>query len=241
MCSQPNIASTAFLIADPARANMLMALVAGRALPAGELAYAAGVTAQTASTHLAKLLDGGLVTVEAEGRHRYYRLSGAHVALVLENLAAIVPAGEVRRRPLGREAQNLRFARCCYDHLAGQVGVAVTQALQQRGFIVAAQDKRFDVTAAGLDWFGYIGLDVNQLRATRRVGRGIARQCLDWTERQHHLAGPLGVQFMSALCANSWMRRVNASRVVQVTPVGWAGLKAELGIEGRLGALTQEA
>src|SRR5580698_10392058 len=238
MCSQPNIASTAFLIADPARANMLMALVAGRALPAGELAYAAGVTAQTASTHLAKLLDGGLVTVEAEGRHRYYRLSGAHVALVLENLAAIVPAGEVRRRPLGRDAQNLRFARCCYDHLAGQVGVAVTQALQQRGFIVAAQDKRFDVTATGLDWFGHIGLDMNQLRATRR---GIARQCLDWTERQHHLAGPLGVQFMSALCTNGWMRRVNASRVVQVTPQGWVWLKEQLGIEGRLRGLAHDA
>ncbi|MGH8781692.1 ArsR/SmtB family transcription factor [Paraburkholderia sp.] len=236
MCPQPNIASTAFLIADPARANMLMALVAGRALPAGELAYAAGVTAQTASTHLAKLLDGGLVTVEIEGRHRYYRLSGPHVALVLENLAAIDPVAPVRRRPLGREAQNLRFARCCYDHLAGQVGVAIAQALQLRGFIVPAADKRFDVTPAGTAWFRQLGLDMDRLRGTRR---GLARQCLDWTEREHHLAGPLGVQFMSALCENGWMRRVSASRVVQVTPVGWAGLKAELGIEGRLGELTQ--
>lgn len=234
MCPQPNIASTAFLIADPARATMLMALVAGRALPAGELAFAAGVTAQTASTHLAKLLDGGLVTVEREGRHRYYRLSGPHVALVLENLAAIDPVAPVRSRPLGREAQHLRFARCCYDHLAGQMGVAVTQALQRRGFIVPAPDKRFDVTPAGTVWFRHQGLDMDGLRGTRR---GLARQCLDWTEREHHLAGPLGVQFMSTLCENGWMRRVSKSRAVQVTPAGWAGLKAELGIEGRLGEL----
>lgn len=232
---QPNIASTAFLIAEPARANILMALADGRALPAGELAYAAGVTAQTASTHLAKLLAGGLLAVETEGRHRYYRLSGSHVAQVLENLAAIHPVNDVRRKPLTPEARNLRFARCCYDHLAGEVGVAVTQALQQRGFIVAAADKQFEVTPAGIAWFGRVGLDLAAVRPTRR---GLARQCLDWTERQHHLAGPLGVQFMSLLCAEGWLRRAKASRVVQVTPKGWDALREHLGIEGRLGELS---
>ncbi|RFU48476.1 helix-turn-helix transcriptional regulator [Paraburkholderia sp. DHOC27] len=233
MCAQPNIASTAFLIADPARACMLMALVDGRALPAGELAYAAGVTAQTASTHLAKLLSGGLVAVEAQGRHRYYRLSGSNVALVLENLALITPVAPPRSRPLGGEAQTLRFARCCYDHLAGRLGVAMTQALEQRGLIVAAADKRFDVTPKGVAWFAQLGVDIAALQARR----GVARQCLDWTERQHHLAGPLGIQWMNLLCANGSLRRAKTTRAVQVTPAGWVWLKEHLGIEGRLGEL----
>lgn len=235
---QPNIASTAFLIADPARSKMLLALVDGRALPAGALAYAAGVTAQTASTHLARLLDGGLVAVETEGRHRYYRLSGPHVALVLENLASIVPpSGDIRRKPLSPQAQRLRFARCCYDHLAGQVGVAVTQALVSRGALVETEDKQFDVTPHGHQWFAGIGLDVSAVRPTRR---GLARQCLDWTERQHHLAGPLGVQFMAVMCGHGWLRREKSSRAVQITPSGWDALKEHLGIEGRLGTLSCE-
>ena len=118
----------------------------------------AGVTAQTASTHLAKLLAGGLVEVEAQGRHRYYRLGGSHVALLLENLASVTPLSRPRTRPLSGYAQKLRFARCCYDHLAGQLGVAMTQALERRGMIVAAADKQFEVTPDGIQWFGRMGL-----------------------------------------------------------------------------------
>ena len=228
MSPLPNVSATAFLIADPARAAMLAALLDGRALPAGELAYAAGVTAQTASAHLAKLLGGGLVSVEAEGRHRYYRLAGAHVAQALEQLAAIRPDAPVRRKALGPLARRLRYCRCCYDHLAGQVGVAVTRGLEARGYIVAAGDKQYAVTPAGVQWFGGIGIDVAALRPTRL---GLARQCLDWTERTHHLAGPLGVGLMSALCAAGWLRRGEDSRAVQVTPKGWAELKARLGVE----------
>jgi DNA-binding transcriptional ArsR family regulator len=228
MGPQPNIVSAAFLIADQARAAMLMSLLDGRARPAGELAYAAGVTAQTASSHLGKLLAGGLLVVETEGRHRYYRLAGAHVALVLENLASIGPMEAVRRRPLGREAQSLQFARCCYDHLAGRVGVAVAHGLQERGFLIAAADKQFELTPAGIAWFDRMGLDVARLKPSRR---GLARQCLDWTERQHHLAGPLGAAFMNLLCVNGWLRRSNSSRAVQVTPKGWAALKAQLGVD----------
>jgi DNA-binding transcriptional ArsR family regulator len=232
MTSRPNIAAAAHLIADPARASMLIALIDGRAWPAGELAYAAGVTPQTASTHLAKLLAGGLLSVETEGRHRYYRLAGPHVALAIETLSGIGPAEAVRRKPLTREARHLHFARSCYDHLAGRLGVAVTQALQDRRIIVAAADKQFDLTPAGRDWFAGQGLDTNQLQPTRR---GVARQCLDWTERQHHLAGPLGVQFLDLLCHRGWLRRSAADRTVQVTPQGWAGLKDQLGIEAGLG------
>ena len=233
MYPHPAVSSAAFLIADPTRAAMLMALADGRAQPAGELAYAAGVTAQTASSHLAKLLAGGLLLVETQGRHRYYRLAGSHVALVLENLASIAsfaPSGPVRRMPRSREARDLQFARCCYDHLAGGLGVAVTQALQDRAFIVATADKQFEVTHDGMAWFSAMGLDMAGLKPTRR---GLARQCLDWTERRHHLAGPLGVAFMTQLCAKGWLRRLKNSRAVQVTPKGWAGLKEQLGVDER--------
>lgn len=223
-----NIASVANLIADPTRAAMLMVLADGRARPAGELAFAAGVTAQTASGHLGKLLAGGLLSVETEGRHRYYRLAGTHIASALEHLATIGSAQAVRSKPLSREAQSLQFARCCYDHLAGRVGVAITHALQARGHLVALADKQFDVTPAGLVWFDQMGMNVGMLKPTRR---GLARQCLDWTERQYHLAGPLGVQFMALLCAKGWVRRHKGLRAVQVTPQGWAGLKGQLGID----------
>lgn len=227
MHAQPNLSATAFLIADAARATMLMALVDGRALPAGELAYAAGVTAQTASSHLAKLLDGGLLAVEKQGRHRYYRLANPQVAVALESLASIGTQRTVRRKSLGREAGKLRFARCCYDHLAGQAGVAITQHLMQRGFLFAAEDKRFDVTPAGHAWFGKLGLDIAAVKPGRH---GIARQCLDWSERQHHLAGPLGVGFLDLLCAKGWLRRADTSRAVQITQEGWVGLRDHLGL-----------
>lgn len=222
----PSVSSVAFLIADPTRSAMLIALMDGRALPAGELAYAAGITAQTASAHLSKMLHGGLLLCETEGRHRYYRLAGPDVAQALEHLAAI--SAPVRRKPLGRQAQELHKARCCYDHLAGQLGVAVAQAMVGRGFIIPSQEKQYEVTPVGWDWFEYMGVDVAACRPTRR---GLARQCLDWTERSHHLAGPLGVQFMAALCLQGWLRRSKASRLVQVTPQGWAGLKEQLGID----------
>jgi DNA-binding transcriptional ArsR family regulator len=228
MSPQPNIAVAAFLIADPARAAMLMSLLDGRARPAGELAFVAGVTPQTASSHLSKLLAGGLVMVETKGRHRYYRLAGSHVASALENLASIGVTEIMRRRPPGREAQRLQFARCCYDHLAGRIGVAVTHGMQARGFLLAADDKRFDVTAAGIQWFGRMGMDVAALKPNRR---GLAQQCLDWTEREYHLAGPLGMQFMSWLCANGWLRRADASRAIHVTQKGRIGLKEELGVD----------
>lgn len=228
MHANPALASTAFLMADPARAAMLMALLDGAARPAGELAYAAGVTAQTASTHLAKLREGGLLQVEAQGRHRYYRLAGPQVAAALESLAALTPAEPVRQRPRGKEAQDLRFARCCYDHLAGQLGVAVARGMQARGLMVAADGKQFTVTAAGQAWLTGLGMDTSGLKPGCQ---GQARQCLDWTEREHHLSGPLGVRLMRLLCDKGWLRRTKGSRAVQVTPAGWTGLRAELGVD----------
>jgi DNA-binding transcriptional ArsR family regulator len=227
MSDLPSFSSTAFLIADPARAIMLTALLDGRALPAGELAFASGITAQTASSHLAKMLDGGLLLVETEGRHRYFRLAGPHVAQALEHLGAIRPPETIRRKALTPEARRLRFCRCCYDHLAGQVGVATTQGMVARGYLVAAPDKQFDVTKAGAAWFATLGLDIAALKPARR---GLARQCLDWTERSHHLAGPLGVQLMATFCRLGWLRRDKRSRAVAVTPLGWTEFKRQLGV-----------
>jgi DNA-binding transcriptional ArsR family regulator len=223
-----NIASAAFLIADPTRAAMLVSLLDGQMRPAGELASAAGVTPQTASSHLSKLLAGGLLKVEVRGRHRYYRLGGSHIAFALETLAFVGVTEPARRKPASREAQSLAFARCCYDHLAGRIGVAITQGLLAREFLLVAADKRYEVTPTGADWFFGMGLDVTKLKPNRR---GLARQCLDWTERKHHLSGPLGVTFMSLLCSNDWLRRSKVSRVVRVTPKGWVGLKEELGVD----------
>jgi DNA-binding transcriptional ArsR family regulator len=227
MSYQPNVSTVASLIGDPVRAAMLTVLLDGRALPAGELAYAAGITAQTGSSHLSKLLAGGLLAVEHEGRHRYYRLAGSHVAQALEHLAAIQPTGPVRRKALTAEAKQLRHARCCYDHLAGEIGVAVTHGLQERAYIVPVPEKRFEVTASGAVWFGSIGVDLATLSPSRR---GLARQCLDWTERTHHLAGPLGVRLLRVLCEQGWFRRADGSRAVQITPRGRMELKQQLGV-----------
>lgn len=219
---------TAFLLADPARALMLTALLDGRALPAGELAYAARVTAQTASSHLAKLLAGGLLELEVAGRHRYYRLAGSHVAQALEHLAAIRPQAPVRRRALSSEARRLRFCRSCYDHLAGQVGVALTRALGERGYLRPARSRIFEVTAAGAEWLARLGVDVRGIRPSRGA---LARQCLDWTEREHHLAGPIAVELMIALCACGWLRRGRRTRAVEVLPKGRQELRTQLGID----------
>lgn len=225
MVFEDDFSAAAKLIADPTRALMLAALMDGRALPSGELAYAASISAQTASAHLSKLLEGGLLAVEKEGRHRYYRLSGPAVAEALERLSTLGNITPPRQKPLNAKAQKLQFARTCYDHLAGRLGVAVTQGLQARGYIIAVADKQFQVSAAGVDWFASIGLHISTLQPTRR---GLARQCLDWTERTHHLAGPLGVALMEQLITNGWLKRSSKTRAVYVTPKGYIELKRQL-------------
>ncbi|QCP51819.1 helix-turn-helix transcriptional regulator [Trinickia violacea] len=222
------ISSVAYLIAEPVRAAMLITLADGRALPAGALANAAGVTPQTASSHLAKLLTGGLVIVEAKGRNRYYRLAGPHVALALESLASVGPVTPAWRSPPTRAAKELRFARCCYDHLAGTLGVAVTRGMLERGFLFEGGERDYGLTPSGVEWLRSLGLDVNGIALDEA---GTARQCLDWTERQYHIAGPFAARLMNAFFAWDWIRRVPGKRTVAVTPLGWAALKQHLGIE----------
>ncbi|HKK13316.1 MAG TPA: metalloregulator ArsR/SmtB family transcription factor [Gammaproteobacteria bacterium] len=223
-----DFSTVAGLIADPTRSAMVAVLFDGRALPAGELAYAAGVTPQTASAHLSKLLNGGILAVEREGRHRYYRLAGPEVAEALEQLSVIGGKIPARLKPLSPEARHLRFARRCYNHMAGQLAVAVTRGLLERGFIAPLPDKRFELTVTGAHSFEGIGLDTRSLRPTRR---GVARQCLDWTERDHHLAGPLGAALLEVFCANDWLRRSKSSRALRLTPAGRLQLRRWLGLE----------
>ena len=206
---------------------MLITLADGSAMSAGALARAAGVTAQTASSHLAKLLDGGLLSVESKGRHRYYRLAGPHVSHVLESLASVGPVTPAWRNTPSRSAQALRFARCCYDHLAGQIGVAVTQSMLTRGFMVEAGERQYALTAVGCEWLQQLGIDLEDPVFDQTE---YARQCLDWTERQYHVAGPLGARLMDAFLAWGWVRKSPATRSVTVTALGWDGLKEHFGI-----------
>lgn len=229
---QHNISTVAHLIAEPVRAVILVTLANGSALSASALAEAAGVTAQTASSHLAKLLDGGLLTVESKGRHRYYRLAGAHVSHVLESLASVGPVTPAWRSTPNRSARELRFARCCYDHLAGQIGVAVTQSMLKRGFVIEACDRQYALTACGSAWLQQLGVGAGDSTLEHT---GHARQCLDWTERQYHIAGPLGARLMDAFLAWDWMRKSPVTRSVTITAKGWEALDKHFGIARDIG------
>lgn len=231
-----NIASPAALIGDPVRAAMLQALQDGRAQPAGALAWAAGVTAQAASNHLSKLVEGRLLSVEREGRHRYYRLASAEVAHAIEALSAIAAPVRSLEVPRSPKARALRDARCCYGHLAGRLGVKVAEALVARGLLTPTGDKLYDVPDEGRAWFGELGIEVAALSSPR----GVARQCLDWTERRHHLAGPLGVKLLAAMSARCWLVLEAQGRAVRLTPEGATALRDLLGVslddDGRVAA-----
>lgn len=210
----PVIAPIAALLGDPARANMLTALMDGRALTVSELAGAAGVTLQTASGHLAKLETANLVAAEKQGRHRYFRLSGPDVAQTLEVLMGLAQrTGSVRVRTGPKDAA-LRAARICYDHLAGERGVELLDGLKRRGMI--AGDTDLSLTEKGRDFLARAGIDVAQLEKGRRP---VCRACLDWSERRSHLGGALGAAILSQMLERKWGRR-DKSRVVTFTPTG---------------------
>ncbi|WP_028637572.1 ArsR/SmtB family transcription factor [Nocardioides sp. URHA0032] len=215
-----DLAATGALIGDPSRARMLDALMGGRALAAGELARIAGVGASTASEHLARLRDGGLVEVVAHGRHRYYRIAGPDVGAALEALSQVAPPRPVRSLRQSGHAQALGFARTCYDHLAGACGVALHDAMIDRGWLTRA----YDVTPAGHAGLAGWGVDVGAARARRR---SFARPCLDWTERRPHLAGSLAAGITDGLVERGWfVRRSADSRALRLTDAGRAGMQA---------------
>ena len=216
----PNIARVAGMIGEPARAEMLSVLMGGQALTATELAAAANVTKQTASAHLGKLLEAQLVTVESQGRHRYFRLADDDVAHLLESLMGVAfRSGAVRVRTSPREPA-LRSARVCYDHLAGDQGVQVLDALLRRK-LLRRRDNTLELTAAGEDFLREFGIDIDALAAKRRP---LCRTCLDWSVRRHHLGGAVGAELLQRMFTLGWARRVKNSRVVAFTPTGEAAL-----------------
>ncbi|QOS77478.1 helix-turn-helix transcriptional regulator [Paenibacillus sp. JNUCC31] len=230
MNAYPNITVIASLIADPSRAVFLEALLDGRALPAGELAYMAGVTPQTASNHLAKLVEGGLLVVERQGRHRYYRLAGKEIAFLIETMGSIAPPVQVRSLKQSNQLQHLSFARTCYGHLAGKLGIALCEALLREGYLEESEDeqsKDYQITAKGVQWFNSFGITLEGKTGSRRT---LARKCLDWSERRHHISGLLGDELGRRLSELDWTHQKPGSRAVEVTEAGKKGLYEVLGI-----------
>lgn len=212
----PNIAEIAALIGDPARANILMALMGGQALTATELSHEAGVTKQTASAHLAKLEGGGLIGVRKQGRHKYYALAHYGVADALEGLMGLAAErGHLRTKP-GPRDPALRKARVCYNHLAGDMGIRLYDSLVSRQFL-RPNNPGLDLTLGGRDFIEAFGIDLATLEASKAP---LCKECLDWSNRRSHLAGGLGRAMFSRLDALGWAKRQPNSRTVLFTPDG---------------------
>ena len=222
------LAAAAALLADRTRSAMCLALLDHRAWTIGELARHARVAPSTASEHVAKLVDGGMATAVHQGRSRYVRLAGPHVAGLIEDLGAVAPPVPVAVRSL-REAAAMKAmarARTCYDHLAGRLGVHITDAMTQAGFI--DQSAGFSLTQAGLDWLaGALDIDVARLGSAKRP---LVRSCIDWTERRPHLAGGAGAALCGQFFARGWITRTGTSRAVLVTPAGAQALSDLSGV-----------
>lgn len=237
---EADLAAVGALLGEPARARLLQALLDGRALPAGTLAAEAGVAASTCSGHLSRLLDGGLLRVERHGRHRYYRLAGPEVALALEAMAAVAPAVPVRSLRQDSRARALRRARTCYDHLAGELGVALLSALLRRRVLAGhdgglrqgerpaapGADACYRLTEPGAAFLGRLGVECDD---TGR--RPLLRHCVDWTEQRHHLSGALGAALAATMTASGWVVPGPVRRSVRVTRSGADALAEHFGID----------
>lgn len=218
----PNIAAVAAMVGDPARANMLTALLNGEALTASELALEANVTKQTASSHLAKLVDGGLVAVEAQGRHRYYRLADPDVAGLLETLMGVAARAKALRARPGPKEPALRRARLCYDHLAGELGVALFDSFLRNKWMLPGPEKTYALTRLGRVKVSTFGVDIAELETGARP---LCRACLDWSVRRHHLAGALGAAMLDQIFERGWADQKRGSRVLEFTRIGEAGFR----------------
>jgi DNA-binding transcriptional ArsR family regulator len=214
MLDMPDIASVAAVVGERTRGRMLTALMDGRARTATELALAGGVTASTASSHLARLANGGFVTLVKQGRHRYYRLSGTEVAAVIEGLVGIAPRNDNCRSLAGPLDARLRHARVCYDHLAGESAVCLLRRMRETELLHGG-DPALALTRQGETWCTRVGIDVGALRKRRRP---LCRTCLDWTERRAHLAGALGAAILERLFELRYAKREIGSRAVILSP-----------------------
>lgn len=226
MAEGPYIAEAAALIGDPARANILAALLDGRALTATELGLAAGVAPSTTSGHLTKLVDGKLLSVTATGRHRYFRLASPSVARVLESLMALAVDGPPRHRPKTRCDEAMARARTCYDHLAGKLGVALAESLVARDHVILT-DQGGLVTDRGRSFLSDLGVDLAPCRKSRRA---FCRPCLDWSERRWHIAGATGAALADRCFENGWTARRRDGRAITITPAGERAFQELFGI-----------
>jgi DNA-binding transcriptional ArsR family regulator len=220
------MAEVATLVGAPARANILAALMSGRALTASELAHAAGVSPQTTSGHLGKLNDGRLIACVKQGRHRYYRIATHRVAEMLEGIMAVVADAPPRHRPPSKLDAAMRTARTCYDHFAGKLGVGLTDTLCAHSH-VALSDDGGEVTDSGVAFFEKFGVDLAAARSRRRI---FCRPCLDWTERRPHLGGSVGAVLAQRCFDLGWLERMRDSRALIVTRAGLRGLNETFGL-----------
>jgi DNA-binding transcriptional ArsR family regulator len=235
MATNAMFAEVAALAGDPARAGMLHALMDGRALTASELAHVAGITPQTASGHLARMAAVGLLAVEKQGRHRYHRLASPTVARMMESIMLVASQLQPARPPLvvGPRDAALRAARTCYDHLAGRLGVALADAMVVAGHVELAEDVGL-VTDPGIELFGRIGIDVDAFLSTRRgkhSARILCRPCLDWSERRPHLAGAVGAVLCTHSFTKGWIRHIDGTRAVTITPKGQRIFREQFGVQ----------
>jgi len=233
LSSNARFAEIAALAGDPARAGILHALLDGRALTAGELARVAGIAPQTASGHLARLTTAGLIAVKKQGRHRYHRLASSSVARMMESIMQVAADSEISRTPIvvGPRDAALRTARTCYDHLAGRLGVGLADALVAGGHLELDNDAGL-ITETGAALLGRIGVGGEDgiALAGKRTRRPFCRPCLDWSERRPHLAGALGAALCAHFLARAWVRRVEGSRAVTITPKGRQGFRETFGL-----------
>ena len=236
MSDIPDISGIAALLGDPARSRMLTALTSGTALTATELSLEAGVLPSTASSHLGKLQDAGLLSMQRQGRHRYFRLAGPEVADLLERLMGIA-AGRQARAQAGPRDPELRTARVCYDHLAGSLAVRLLAGLQARGALLASREsgdnpnRPLTLSDSGFRFFARIGIDIRALPRTRRP---LCRACLDWSERRPHLAGALGAEVLRYIYKQRWARRDPGGRAVLFSSRGLASFEATFALRSKL-------
>jgi DNA-binding transcriptional ArsR family regulator len=226
MITGPIIAEIAALVGDPARATMVSALLDGGVLTATELARAARITPQTASTHLAKLTEAGLLSAVRNGRHRHFRLASPTVADMIDGIVAVALEKRPRYRPLSEQARALSAARMCYDHLAGRLSVDLADAFVARKYVVLDEEAA-EITTAGTRFLTGFGIELPTLRSTRRH---FCRLCLDWTERRPHIAGAVGAAITKRCFDLGWVERMKRSHAVIVTPRGRRGFQESFGI-----------
>ncbi|WP_263559848.1 ArsR/SmtB family transcription factor [Paenibacillus polymyxa] len=227
MSTQSNVAMIASLVSEPSRAAILTALLDGRFHTASELAHMAGIKPQTASFHLAKMTEAQVITVEKQGRHRYYGIQDPEVAQVMESLLSIAPPVPIKSFKQASENEAIRLARTCYDHVAGHLGVQIMSFFMQKGILSEDQDG-LHITQQGEIFF--TDFQIN-LKNTRQKRRSFSHKCLDWSERRHHLAGALGSALLDRLFELHWVEHLPTTRAIRITAEGKRGFKEVFSIE----------